>query len=69
VLTVVTWNMNHWQNSAATREAGWRYLHGPLADETGWDIATPGVRPSDTGDAGGVGPGPQPRLGDRGRRP
>jgi hypothetical protein len=38
-LTVVSWNMNHWQNSPAAREAGWEYLFGPLAEETGWDIA------------------------------
>lgn len=38
-VTVVTWNMNHWQNNNAARQAAWDYLHGPLAEQTGWDVA------------------------------
>ena len=38
-VTVVTWNMNHWQNNQAARQAAWDYLHGPLVDETGWGVA------------------------------
>lgn len=38
-LSVVSWNMNHWQNSPAARDAAWDYLYGPLAEKTGWDVA------------------------------
>lgn len=38
-VTVVTWNMNHWQNSNAAQQSAWDYLHGPLAAQTGWDVA------------------------------
>lgn len=29
-ISVATWNMNHWQGSAARREGGWRYLREKL---------------------------------------
>lgn len=29
-LSIATWNMNHWQGSAAKREAGWSYLREQL---------------------------------------
>lgn len=51
-LRVVSWNMNHWQNSPAARDAAWDYLYGPLAEKTGWDVALLQEcrpRPSDAG--------------------
>lgn len=38
-LTVVSWNMNHWQNSPEVRQDAWAYLTGQLADQVAWDIA------------------------------
>ncbi len=38
-LRVLSWNLNHWQNSAEARETAWRHLDGELADEYDWDVA------------------------------
>jgi len=38
-LTLLTWNMNHWRQSVASRADAWDHLAGTLADDTGWDVA------------------------------
>ncbi len=38
-LTLVTWNLNHWRQSAASRADAWEYLAGELAEQVEWDVA------------------------------
>jgi endonuclease/exonuclease/phosphatase family metal-dependent hydrolase len=38
-VTLVTWNMDHWQGTDDRRAAGWDYLDGRFAERVDWDIA------------------------------
>ena len=38
-LTVLTWNLNHWRQSAASRAAAWEHLDRVLAEAVDWDVA------------------------------
>jgi hypothetical protein len=38
-VTVVSWNMDHWQGTDERRAAGWDYLDGRLAEQVDWDVA------------------------------
>ena len=38
-VSAISWNLNHWQQTPATRAMAWDHLGGTLAGRHGWDVA------------------------------
>ena len=62
-MIIVSWNLNHWQQSADNRSAAWEYI----ADELGADVALGARGPPATSDvaSGRVGHGGSREWGTR----
>lgn len=38
-VTIVSWNLNHWQQSADERARAWDHISGALVGAIAWDVA------------------------------